>query len=211
MNLFSYALFLYLCGSIPFGILFGHLFKTGDIRKIGSGNIGATNMLRTGHKGAAFLTLLCDFLKGLLPILVVNHFLCINSPHLIFMQPLGALMFYLIPVLAHVYPIWLKFKGGKGVATALGVLFAYSWHLGLIFIGIWLLIALVLRISSLSALIAFAIIPFINWYLVNLQSSLWLFPLALLIFYTHCDNIRKIIKGQEAKIGAHPIKQQRSL
>lgn len=195
------AVFLYLCGSIPFGLLMGYLFRTGDIRKIGSGNIGATNMLRTGNKWAALLTLVCDFLKGLLPILLLHSFVNDVPPVLSF--------FYLLPVLGHIFPVWLKFKGGKGFATGIGVIFAYSWPLGLTCIGIWIVVALLFRISSLSALVAFTILPLINWYLVNLESSLWLIALSLLIFYTHRDNIRKIIKGQETKIGATSAQKQR--
>jgi glycerol-3-phosphate acyltransferase PlsY len=192
------GLFLYLCGSIPFGLLFGKVFKTGDIRKIGSGNIGATNMLRTGNKWAALLTLICDFLKGLLSLLLVKVVLTLTEPLLIY--------FYIIPVLGHIYPLWLKFKGGKGVATGVGVVFAYSWQLGALGVGIWLITSLLLRTSSLSSLVAFAALPFINLYFANLYSSIWLFMLSLLIFYTHRDNIKKILKGQETKIGDTAVK-----
>jgi glycerol-3-phosphate acyltransferase PlsY len=202
MLLIASALFLYLCGTIPCGLILGRLFQTGDIRQIGSGNIGATNMLRTGNKWAALLTLVGDFLKGFLPLVIVKSFVTLSEPVLIF--------FYIIPVLGHIYPIWLKFKGGKGVATGLGAVFAYSWQLGLACIAIWLFTAFALRISSLAALVAAAALPFINTYFVNLYSSLWLFMLALLIFYTHRDNIKKIMKGQETKIGASTVKPKRA-
>jgi glycerol-3-phosphate acyltransferase PlsY len=198
---FTACLFLYLCGSIPFGLLFGHLFKTEDIRKIGSGNIGATNMLRTGNKWAALLTLICDLLKGFLPILLLKSF--------VHTMPSSWNYLYIIPVLGHIFPFWLKFKGGKGVATGLGVIFAYSWQLGLTFISIWIVVAVLLRTSSLSALVAFTILPLINCYLVGLNSSIWLITLTLLIFYTHRDNIKKIVRGQEIRIGASSVKNKR--
>lgn len=195
------AILLYLCGSIPFGLLFGALFKTGDIRKIGSGNIGATNMLRTGNKGAALLTLLCDFLKGLLPILFVQTY---------FGFPDSSMnVLYVLPVLGHIFPVWLKFKGGKGVATGVGVLFAASWELGLTFIGIWLIVAYLSRISSLAGLVAFTLVSCLNVYLVTFNFSIWLMIITLLIFYTHRDNIRKIVKGQETKIGERTAKNKR--
>jgi len=186
------VLAFYLIGSIPFALLFTKLFASKDIRDVGSGNVGATNVLRTGHKGAAVLTLLCDFLKGFYPCAMLYYY-AVSDP---LITPL-----YLIPVLGHIYPVWLRFKGGKGVATGLGVIFAFSWVLGLWMVGLWILVAVLSRRSSASGLFAFMSAPFISWYLYGFQSSLWLFALALLILYTHRDNMKRLMQGQEPKIG----------
>src|SRR6201996_4241679 len=149
----------YLLGSIPFGLVFAYVSGAGDVRKIGSGNIGATNVLRTGKKWAAAATLLCDGLKGAVAVLFVRAYL-----------PPGCEIFAaLAAVLGHIYPVWLRFKGGKGVATFLGVCFALYWPVGLLVAGTWLLAALVWRISSLSALIAIALSS--GWFLLLHQES----------------------------------------
>jgi acyl phosphate:glycerol-3-phosphate acyltransferase len=182
----------YVLGSIPFGLIFSYLSGAGDVRKIGSGNIGATNVLRTGKKWAAAATLLCDGLKGAAAVLLAASLL-----------PPGAEIFAaLAAVLGHIYPIWLGFKGGKGVATFIGVCAGLYWPVALLVGATWLLAAFVWRISSLSALIAILLSP-IYFLIFNRQESAVLaLVLALLIFFTHRENIRRLFSGQEPRIGA---------
>ena len=182
----------YLLGSIPFGLLFGYLSGSGDVRKIGSGNIGATNVLRTGKKWAAVATLLCDGGKGAAAILLARHFL-----------PAGAEIFAaMAAILGHVFPVWLKFHGGKGVATFLGVITALYWPVGLLAIATWLLAALIWRMSSLSALIAIALSPAFFFTLGQRDYAPLAVILAALIFFTHRENIARLIRGEEPRIGA---------
>ena len=183
--------FGYLVGSIPFGLLLTRLAGTQDIRAIGSGNIGATNVLRTGRKGLAAATLTCDLLKGTVAVLVTYRFF---GQDLAILAGIGAF-------LGHVFPVWLKFKGGKGVATYLGVLLALAWPAALAFGAIWLLIAAVTRYSSLAALIASAATPVILWLNTDLQEAQVFLLLTVLIFITHRANIVRLIKGAEGKIG----------
>jgi glycerol-3-phosphate acyltransferase PlsY len=181
----------YLLGSIPFGLVFAFASGAGDVRKIGSGNIGATNVLRTGKKWAAAATLLCDGLKGAVAVLFVRAYL-----------PAGCEIFAaLAAVLGHIYPIWLKFKGGKGVATFIGVTTALYWPVGLLVAASWLLAALVWRISSLSALIAIALSPAYFYVLSRHEYAPVAALLAVLIFYTHRENIRRLLAGAEPRIG----------
>jgi glycerol-3-phosphate acyltransferase PlsY len=181
----------YLLGSIPFGLVFAFASGAGDVRKIGSGNIGATNVLRTGKKWAAAATLLCDGLKGAIAVLFVRAYL-----------PPGCEIFAaLAAVLGHIYPIWLKFKGGKGVATFIGVATALYWPVGLLVAGSWLLAALIWRISSLSALIAIALSPLYFFILGRHEYAPVAALLAVLIFYTHRENIRRLLAGAEPRIG----------
>lgn len=190
----SYALafaFGYLLGSIPFGLLLTRAAGAPDIRTIGSGNIGATNVLRTGKKWAAAATLLCDGLKGAVAVLFVRAYL-----------PPGCEIFAaLAAVLGHIYPIWLKFKGGKGVATFIGVTTALYWPVGLLVVGTWLLAAIVWRISSLSALIAIALSPVYFYVLGYPEYAPLAALLAVLIFYMHRENIRRLLQGAEPRIG----------
>jgi glycerol-3-phosphate acyltransferase PlsY len=185
----------YLSGSIPFGLLFTRWAGLGDVRSIGSGNIGATNVLRTGNKKLAALTLVADAVKGTIPILI--------------MKALGGEMAGLIAGLAafagHLFPIWLGFKGGKGVATNIGILFGLYWPLGLIFLAVWLVIAFLFRISSLSALTASAMSPFWAWVLGTPAFVLPLAVIGVLIWIMHRANIARLMKGEEAKIklGSH--------
>ena len=182
----------YLLGSIPFGLLFSYLAGAGDVRKIGSGNIGATNVLRTGKKWAAIATLICDAGKGAAAILLARHFL-----------PMGAEIFAaLAAVLGHLYPVWLGFKGGKGVATFLGVSLALYWPAGLMVAATWLLAALVWRISSLSALIAIALSPVYFFALSQRDYAPLAVVLAALIIFTHRENIHRLIRGEEPRIGS---------
>lgn len=182
----------YFLGSIPFGLVLCRLAGYGDIRKIGSGNIGATNVLRTGNKPLALATLLLDSGKGAIAV-----FLC-----LYLFDHEAAILAGLGAVIGHNFPIWLKFKGGKGVATTLGTLLAMAWPAGLAACVTWLLMALIFRISSLSALIALAAAPIAAWYLnmplVAQASAL----LCLLGWIRHHSNIRRILAGEEPKIGA---------
>jgi glycerol-3-phosphate acyltransferase PlsY len=182
----------YLLGAIPFGLFFAWVSGAGDIRKLGSGNIGATNVLRTGKKWAAAATLLCDGAKGAAAVLLARYFLFADSEVL---AGLGA-------VLGHMFPVWLRFKGGKGVATFQGVCCALYWPAGLLVAATWLGAALVWRISSLSALIA---IGLSSAYFLLLHQDLYAvlaLILSALIYYMHRDNIRRLLSGTEPRIGA---------
>ncbi|MFL5107362.1 MAG: glycerol-3-phosphate 1-O-acyltransferase PlsY [Xanthobacteraceae bacterium] len=183
--------FGYLLGSIPFGLVVTRLAGTSDVRTIGSGNIGATNVLRTGRKGLAAATLLCDMLKGTAAVLVTYHFF---GPDLAILAGIGAF-------LGHVFPVWLKFKGGKGVATYIGVLLALAWPAALAFGVIWVLVAALTRYSSLAALVAGAATPVILWFNKDLQEARVFLLLTVLIFITHRANIARLLKGTEGKIG----------
>lgn len=181
----------YLLGSIPFGLVLCYSFGYGDIRKIGSGNIGATNVLRTGNKFLALLTLLLDSSKGLIAVLIAAAFF---DKHAMFGAALGV-------VLGHNFPVWLKFKGGKGVATTLGTFIALSWPVGLACCATWLVVALASRISSLSALVALAMAP-IYVAAFGDHKQVYLFGLISLIgWIRHRPNIERLLKGEEPKIG----------
>jgi glycerol-3-phosphate acyltransferase PlsY len=186
------ALFGYLLGSIPFGLIITKAAGGPDVRTIGSGNIGATNVLRTGRKGLAAATLLCDMLKGTVAVLVAGYF---AGQQAALIAGLGAF-------LGHLFPVWLKFKGGKGVATYIGVLLGLFWPAALIFCGIWLIVAFLSRYSSLSALIASALTP-IALYLLDQPSTAALFLLlTALTWFMHRANIARLLNGTEGKIGA---------
>jgi len=181
----------YLLGAIPFGLFFTWASGAGDVRRIGSGNIGATNVLRTGKKWAAAGTLICDGAKGAAAVLLARHFL----PGAEVFAGLGA-------VLGHLFPVWLKFKGGKGVATFLGVCLALYWPVGLLVAATWCGAALIWRISSLSALIAIALSS--AYFLLFHRESYAALALllSLLIYFMHRDNIRRLLRGEEPRIGA---------
>ena len=181
----------YLLGSIPFGILIARVMGLGNLRSIGSGNIGATNVLRTGNKKAAFLTLVFDGGKGAVAVLIAQRFANADAVQI------AAFAAFL----GHCFPVWLGFKGGKGVATFLGVLLALVWPIGIACCGTWLAVAVVLRISSLSALVAAA--SSILWAVVfGVPQFVILFAaLAVLIFYRHSANIARLIAGTEPRIG----------
>ncbi|UFX42310.1 glycerol-3-phosphate 1-O-acyltransferase PlsY [Bradyrhizobium sp. 41S5] len=181
----------YLLGSIPFGMILTRLAGTQDLRTIGSGNIGATNVLRTGHKGLAAATLIGDMLKGTIAVIIAGT---IDGPNAAMLAALGAF-------LGHLFPVWLKFRGGKGVATYIGVLLGLFWPAALIFAVIWLGTAYTTRYSSLSALIAAFVTPlFLWWFGHNALASLFA-VLTLLLFYTHRENIKRLQAGTEGKIG----------
>jgi glycerol-3-phosphate acyltransferase PlsY len=182
----------YLLGSIPFGLILTRLTGGPDVRSIGSGNIGATNVLRTGNKSLAALTLLCDILKGTAAVLIAAHF---TDRDAALAAGLGAF-------LGHLFPLWLKFKGGKGVATYIGLLLGLYWQGALIFCALWLIVAIVTRYSSLAALVASALTPVAMW-LLGVRETALLFLLATtLLWIMHRANIARLIDGRERKIGA---------
>ena len=191
MTLILWAVIGYLLGSIPFGIVITRMLGLGDLRQIGSGNIGATNVLRTGNKPAALATLLLDSGKGAIAVLLARA-LAGDGAALI----AGAAAF-----LGHLYPVWLNFKGGKGVATFLGTLLALDWRLGLGACAIWLATALVTRISSLSALVAAALSPLVALWLDGPRLALVVAFMAVLIFIRHKDNIGRLLRGEEPRSG----------
>lgn len=183
-------LFGYLLGSIPFGLLVTRAAGLGDIRKVGSGNIGATNVLRTGRKSLAAATLLLDALKGFVAVLLVT--------------PLGqvaAVGAALGAVAGHMFPVWLSFKGGKGMATAIGVMWGLHWPLGAIACATWLLIAAVFRYSSLASLIGVAAATLGAWILVEKWTALALSIVTVLVWIRHHENIRRLLAGTESRIG----------
>ncbi|NVJ93938.1 MAG: glycerol-3-phosphate 1-O-acyltransferase PlsY [Methylocystaceae bacterium] len=185
------ALLGYLLGSIPFGLLLTKFFQAGDLRSIGSGNIGATNVLRTGRKGLAFATLLLDGGKGAVAVLLVNYMFA----------PDAAIVAGMMAVIGHNFPMWLKFEGGKGVATSLGVLLALSWPAGLATAGTWLLIAIIFRYSSLAALVSFVVSPIYMLFLADENKAVLAVLLAVLCFVRHHENIKRLVAGEETKIG----------
>ena len=182
----------YLFGSIPFGLILTKIAGLGDVRSIGSGNIGATNVLRTGHKGIAALTLLFDMLKGTVPVLLFSAETGAT----------GALAAGLGAFLGHLFPVWLGFKGGKGVATYIGVLFGLNWVVALAFCGIWLAVAFITRYSSLAALIASLTTPIIQLVVGNWWLALFFGVLTAMLWFKHRENIARLIAGTESRIGA---------
>ena len=184
--------FGYLLGSIPFGLVLTRLAGAGDIREIGSRNIGATNVLRTGRKDLAAATLLCDALKGTLAVLAASY---LAGPGAAFAAAPGAF-------LGHLFPLWLSFRGGKGVATFIGVLIAFAWPAALGFGAIWLLVAFATRYSSLSALVASAATPALLWAAGKPQAALLFVALTVLLWVMHRANIARLMAGTEGKIGA---------
>ncbi|MCA0030790.1 glycerol-3-phosphate 1-O-acyltransferase PlsY [Mesorhizobium sp. B263B2A] len=183
--------FGYLLGSIPFGLLLTRAAGLGDVRKIGSGNIGATNVLRTGNKGLAAATLLLDALKGTAAVLIAAHF----APETAVWAGFGAF-------LGHLFPAWLGFKGGKGVATYLGVLIGLAWQVALIFAVVWLVMAFLLRFSSLAALTAAVVVPIALYVLSTPQVALLFVVMSIIVFIKHRENISRLLVGTEGKIGA---------
>jgi glycerol-3-phosphate acyltransferase PlsY len=180
----------YLIGSIPFGLLLTKAAGLGDIRQVGSGNIGATNVLRTGRKGLAAATLILDGLKGAVAVLVARQFLGDQD------VVVGTAV-----VLGHLFPVWLGFRGGKGVATGLGVLLAAAWPVGLACCALWLVAAKVLKMSSAAALTAFAAAPLFALVLSSADHALMALLIAILVFWRHEANIRRLLAGTESRIG----------
>ena len=201
MDIILVIFFSYICGSIPFGLILTKVFTGKDVRKIGSGNIGATNVLRTGNKYLALATLLLDVLKGYAPVIVTRYFF----PE--FIQISALLVF-----LGHVFPFWLKFKGGKGVATYLGILIALSYGIGSLFIFTWLVVSLIFKYSSLSSIFASLTVLVVTLFRENAVKTidpnfvfdydvkLILFIIFILIIFTHKKNIYNLKNGTEKKI-----------
>jgi glycerol-3-phosphate acyltransferase PlsY len=185
------ALFGYLLGSIPFGLILTRAAGLGDVRSIGSGNIGATNVLRTGNKGLAAATLLLDGLKGTAAVLIAARW------GIEFAMTAGLFAF-----LGHLFPAWLGFKGGKGVATYIGVLAALAWKAALIFVAVWIAMALLLRYSSLSALVAAVIVPIALFFMGYRDFAILFAVMSVLVFYMHRANISRLLAGTESRIGA---------
>jgi len=177
----------YLLGSIPFGFILTKIFLKKDIRDIGSGNIGATNALRTGNKFIGYSTLILDVIKAIIPVIYVK----LNYPDYVFIASLSTFI-------GHVFPVWLKFKGGKGVATYVGILFSLNFVYGIIFIGIWLITFLISKYSSLSSIIASLAIPI---YLLVFENNNFIFfsTMFVLIFYTHRKNVKRLKNKEESK------------
>ena len=189
------AVLAYLLGSIPFGLLLTRAAGLGDIRKIGSGNIGATNVLRTGNKLLALATLLLDGAKGAAAVLLAQYWGGdTGGPELMLAAGAGA-------ILGHLYPVWLGFKGGKGVATGLGILLALDWRVGALACVTWLAAALIFRYSSLSALLALLFAPIYAWLLAGPRLAVFAIFVAALVWWRHRENIRRLLKGEEPKIG----------
>ena len=180
----------YLFGSIPFGLILTRLAGTQDLRTVGSGNIGATNVLRTGRKGLAAATLILDGGKGAVAVGLADYFA----------GPDAAVIAAGASVLGHLFPIWLKFKGGKGVATTLGVLLAIAWPVGVIACLTWLLIAFTMKYSSLAALVAIGISPIVAWFLADEPRAILALFLAVLVFIRHHENISRLASGTESRI-----------
>jgi glycerol-3-phosphate acyltransferase PlsY len=188
-------LFGYLLGSIPFGLILTKLTGTGDIRSVGSGNIGATNVLRTGRKGLAAATLIGDMLKGTAAVLLVNWSTGSEMPEYGLVAGAGA-------VLGHIFPVWLKFKGGKGVATYIGVLIAVSWPIAAAFAAIWGTVAALTRYSSLSGLVASAATPVLLWFFSGTKPAVLFLILTALVWIKHHGNLARLRAGTEPKIGS---------
>ncbi len=191
-NLLLAAIVGYGLGSIPFGLLLTRMAGLGDIRKVGSGNIGATNVLRTGNKGIAAATLVADAGKAAVAVLAARYLWGESA----------ALVAGFAAFIGHLFPIWLRFRGGKGVATMIGALLALSWLVGLIFCAVWAFVAFTRRYSSLAALTAAATSPIFAFQISGMELAATAAALALLLFYRHHENISRLLKGEEPKIGA---------
>ena len=189
LELIIVLFYSYFLGSIPFGLIITKIFLKKDIRTVGSGNIGTTNVLRTGNKSLAFATLIFDILKGYFSVLITLKFF--ND--LIYFSAL-------ICFVAHIFPIWLKFKGGKGVATYLGIIIALSFEFGIIFCIVWLLISFIFRYSSLASMVGALVIFAYSIILDNITLSIFLFIIFIIILYTHRENIVRLKDSKETKI-----------
>ncbi len=187
----------YLIGSVPFGLMLARWFGAGDIRTIGSGNIGATNVLRTGRKALAAATLVLDVVKAAAAVLLANMY----GPDMAIVGSAGV-------IIGHVFPVWIKFKGGKGVSTSLGVIAVLSWPVGLIAFFTWLLVLMTTRLSSLAALIATAATPPAMYYFADPQSTEFSVALVTLVWLRHWGNIKRLIRGEESRVGRNRQKPQ---
>ncbi len=188
MEVFIIIIISYLMGSIPFGLLLTKIFLNKDIRNVGSGNIGATNALRTGNKSIGYATLISDILKAVIPVIFVK----IYYTEYLYISSLSVF-------LGHVFPIWLKFKGGKGVATYVGILSCINIYLGIVFGIVWFVIFLIFKYSSLSSLIGSLSIPIINFFIFKNEVVFFFVIMFVLIFYTHRENIKRLLNRTESK------------
>jgi len=188
MELILTIVISYFMGSIPFGLLLTKFFLNKDIRNIGSGNIGATNVLRTGNKIIGYFTLSLDVFKAVIPVLYIKF----NFPELVYVSSLSVFI-------GHVFPLWLKFKGGKGVATYVGILFSINYVLGFVFVASWLIIFFILRYSSLGSILATFIIPVFNFFNPNYENEYFFIIMFVLILYTHRENVKRLINKEESK------------
>lgn len=184
-------IFGYLLGSIPFGLILTRLAGLGDVRSIGSGNIGATNVLRTGNKKLAAATLLLDMFKGTAAVLIAG----VAGPEAAIAAGFGAF-------LGHIFPVWLNFKGGKGVATYLGVLLGLFWQGALVFAAAWLIVAYATRYSSLAALVAAVVVPIVLYFIGVHQIAALFLVLTIIVFIKHRANVHRLVSGTEGKIGS---------
>ncbi len=188
MELIIIILTSYLMGSIPFGLILTKIFLNKDIRKIGSGNIGATNVLRAGNKIVGYLTLTLDVLKAIIPIIYIK----LNYPDLIYVSSLSVF-------LGHVFSIWLKFKGGKGVATYVGILFCINYFLGIIFVISWLIIFIISKFSSLGSILSSLVIPIYIFLNSDYNNEYFFVIMFVLILFTHRENVKRLINKEESK------------
>jgi glycerol-3-phosphate acyltransferase PlsY len=181
----------YLSGSVPYGLILTRMAGLGDVRSIGSGNIGATNVLRTGNKGLAAATLVLDALKGTVPALLGLHFLGVE----------GGVIAGFCAFLGHIFPVWLGFKGGKGVATYIGVTFGLDWRMGVLFLLVWIATAAISRYSSLSALVATIVIPIVEWVVDDHRIAVVAALMSVIAWVKHRANIQRLLSGTESRIG----------
>ena len=188
MEIFLVILVSYLMGSIPFGYILTKVFLKKDIREIGSGNIGATNALRTGNKFIGYLTLTFDILKAIIPVLFIK----INYPDLIHISALSVFI-------GHVFPVWMKFKGGKGVASYVGILFCINFNFGIVFIISWLIIFFISKYSSLGSILSSLIIPIFIFFNSNYEIEYFFIIMFVFILYTHRENVKRLINKEESK------------
>ena len=188
MDLFLTILISYMMGSIPFGLILTKIFLKKDVRDVGSGNIGATNVLRTGNKLTGYTTLILDITKAVVPVVYIK----INYPDLIYISSLSVF-------LGHVFPIWLKFKGGKGVATYVGILFCINYFLGIVFAICWLCVFLISRFSSLGSILSSLIIPIFVFLNSDFKNAYFFTIMFVLILFTHRENVKRLINKEESK------------
>ena len=178
----------YLMGSIPFGLILTKVFLKKDIREVGSGNIGATNVLRTGNKTIGYLTLILDVLKAVLPVLYIKY----KFPELVYISSLSVFI-------GHVFPVWLKFKGGKGVAAYVGILFSINYILGIVFAFSWLIIFFISKYSSLGSILATLLIPIFIFLNPSYENEYFFIIMFVLILFTHRENVKRLINKEESK------------
>jgi glycerol-3-phosphate acyltransferase PlsY len=178
----------YVMGSIPFGLLLTKIFLKKDIREVGSGNIGATNVLRTGNKTIGYLTLILDVIKAVIPVLYIKF----KFPELIYISSLSVFI-------GHVLPVWLKFKGGKGVATYVGILFSINYILGIVFAFSWLIIFFISKYSSLGSILSSLLIPIFIFFNSSYENEYFFIIMFVLILYTHRENVKRLINKEESK------------